>query len=107
MLVSVSLPSVSRQPTTNTTPNYCTLSSLCFWVLSRKDKFIKRLAKARFVLCPLGARVGHWLLSPQCWRQVFLLGLIPYIQQTEKTGALSNHTRPWAFSLRLSWHGSL
>lgn len=73
MLVSVSLPSVSRQPTTNTTPNYCTLSSLCFWALSRKDKFIKRLTKARFVLCPLGARVVHWLLTSQGWRQVLVL----------------------------------
>lgn len=41
ILESVSLPSVSRKPTTNTTPNYCTLSSLCFGALSKKDKFIK------------------------------------------------------------------
>lgn len=30
MLVSVSFPAVFRQPTANTTPNYCTLSSPCF-----------------------------------------------------------------------------
>lgn len=68
MLVSVSLPSVFRQPTANTTPNYCALSSLCFWALSREGKFIKRLTKARFVLCLPGASVVHRLLTQQCWR---------------------------------------
>lgn len=68
MLVSVSLPSVFRQPTAHTTPNYCALSSLCFWALSREGKFIKRLTKARFVLCLPGARVVHRLLTQQCWR---------------------------------------